>query len=100
MVSFSLLRVFGGAGVVLILGSVMAEARPSVYTMSCSQARAFVQRQGAVVANTGTNTFERIVANGSFCDREQITKPFYGKTRDVSQCNIGFRCASRPMTAH
>lgn len=91
------------AGRVLISGLVMlsagaAQARPSLYTMTCTEAQAFVQSEGAVVADTGPQTSARIVANGSYCDRMQIIKVFFGKTRDNPQCRIGFRCANDQMS--
>jgi hypothetical protein len=82
----------------VILGAGAAQARPSLYTMTCSEAQAFVQSKGAVVANTGPQTSTRIVANGSYCDRMQIIKAFFGKTRDNPQCKIGFRCANDQMS--
>lgn len=81
-----------------IVGAAAAQARPSLYTMTCSEAQAFVKKQGAVVANTGPQTSARIVANGSYCDRMQITKAYFGKTRDNPQCRIGFRCANDQMS--
>ncbi|WP_346898417.1 hypothetical protein [uncultured Roseibium sp.] len=84
------------AGTALVLGSVAAEARPSLYTMSCSQAQAFVQRQGSVVANTGPMTYERFVSDGKYCDRSQRPVSAYITTRDNAQCRIDYRCAGRP----
>lgn len=83
----------------LILGVTAAQARPSLYTMTCSEARAFVRNKGAVVVDTAPNVTRRIVADGSYCDRLQRTKPFFGKTRDNPQCRIGLRCATETMSA-
>ncbi|WP_346898413.1 hypothetical protein [uncultured Roseibium sp.] len=82
----------------VLLSAGVAQARPSLYTMTCSEAQAFVKKQGAVVANTGPQTSARIVADGSHCDRMQIIKAFFGKTRDKPQCRIGFRCANDQMS--
>jgi len=81
-----------------VLGASAAQARPSLYTMTCSEAKAFIKSKGAVVANTGPQTSARIVANGSYCDRMQIIKAFVGKTTDNPQCQIGFRCANDQMS--
>ncbi len=89
-------KVFIAALVILSAGA--AQARPSLYTMTCSEAQAFILSKGAVVADTGPQTSARIVANGSYCDRMQITKVFFGKTRDNPQCRIGFRCANDQMS--
>ncbi|WP_346908466.1 hypothetical protein [uncultured Roseibium sp.] len=86
------------AGLV-ILGAGAAQARPSLYTMTCSQAQAFVESKGAVVADTAPNISARIVANASFCDRLQNTKPLFGKTTDNPQCRIGFSCATTSMSS-
>ncbi|WP_346908469.1 hypothetical protein [uncultured Roseibium sp.] len=94
MISFH--RTLLAAGAVLVLGGVAAEARPSLYTMSCGQAQAFVQRQGSVVANTGPMTYERFVTDGKYCDRSQRAVSAYVKTRDNAQCRIDYRCAGLP----
>jgi len=94
MVSFN--RMVLTAGSVLMLGSVAAEARPSLYTMSCAQAQAFVQRQGSVVANTGPMTYEKFVSNGKYCDRTQRAVSAHVQTRDNAQCRIDYKCAGLP----
>jgi fucose permease len=85
--------------VVAILAAAAAQARPSLYTMTCSQAQAFVRSKGAVVVDTAPNVTRRVVSNGSYCDRLQMTKPFFGKTTDNPQCRIGLRCATETMSA-
>ncbi|WP_346908465.1 hypothetical protein [uncultured Roseibium sp.] len=82
-----------------MLVATAAQARPSLYTMTCSQAQAFVQNKGAVVVDTAPNVTRRVVANGSYCDRLQKTKPFFAKTTDNPQCRIGLRCATELMSA-
>ena len=79
-----------------VLAASSASARPSVYTMTCAQAQAFVKKQGAVVANTGPQTFERFVVDQRGCDREQVAWPAYGRTRDNPQCLIGMKCIDAP----
>lgn len=94
MVSFS--RMVLAAGAVLALGSVAAEARPSLYTMTCAQAQAYVQRQGSVVANTGPMTYEKFVSSGKYCDRSQRAVSTYIGTRDNAHCRIDYKCAGLP----
>ena len=90
-------KVFIAALVILSAGA--AQARPSLYTMTCSEAQAVVRSRGAVVADTGPNVTRRLVSNASYCDRLQKTKPFFGKTIDNPQCRIGLRCATEQMSA-
>lgn len=78
------------------LSALSASARPSVYTMTCAQAQAFVKQHGAVVANTGPQTFERFVTDQRGCDRQQAAWPAYGRTRDNPQCLIGMKCIDAP----
>ena len=82
-----------------VLAAGTAQARSSLYTMTCSQAQALVRSKGAVVADTRPNVTERIVANASYCDRLQNTKPLFGKTLDNPQCRIGFSCATTSMSS-
>jgi len=79
-----------------ILAASPASARPSVHTMTCAQAQALVKGQGAVVANTGPHTFERFVVDQRGCNRQQVTRPAYVRTRDNRQCLIGMRCVDAP----
>lgn len=82
-----------------VLGASAAQARPGFYTMTCSQAQAFVKSKGAVVVDTAPNVTVRAVANAGYCDRLQKTKPLFGKTTDNPQCRIGLRCATETMSA-
>ncbi|WP_417680156.1 hypothetical protein [Roseibium sp.] len=95
---------FSTAGFVIVagislLGATATQARPSLYTMTCSEAQAVVRSRGAVVVDTGPNVTRRLVSNASYCDRLQKTKPFFGKTTDNPQCRIGLRCATEQMSA-
>jgi hypothetical protein len=72
-----------------------ASARPDTRTMTCQQAQEFVRRSGAVVMTTGPRTFERIVANRSFCDFDETTWLMVAPTRDVPNCRVGSYCRTR-----
>lgn len=90
------LQVFLMSGVLLAVSAQESvEARTAIYTMSCAQAQSFIRQRGAAVVDTGPRTFERIVANRSYCDFDQRIRPFYNKTRDVPKCNVGFECFRR-----
>jgi len=74
---------------ILLSGAAIAQPTTS---MSCGQARAVVARHGGVVLYTGQHTYDRYVANRSFCEPSQITKPAWVPTRDVAQCYVGGTC--------
>jgi hypothetical protein len=75
--------------------AAVAQPRPSTLGMSCSQARALVASQGAVVLGTGPNTYDRYVAHAGFCPRDQLPEPAFERTADNPQCYVGGRCVSR-----
>jgi hypothetical protein len=72
-----------------------AQARTATTTLSCSAAAALVTERGAIVLSTGPTTYDRFVAGGGACDRNQTTEPAYEGTADVQQCFIGYRCRGR-----
>jgi hypothetical protein len=90
------LKILLMAGAIIsAIGPSVVEARTAIYTMSCAQAQSYIRQKGAAVVDTGPRTFERIVANRSYCDFDQRIRPFYNKTRDVPKCNVGFECFRR-----
>ena len=95
-------RSAAGAAIVAglaVLAAGAAQARPALYTMTCSEALAFVKNRGVVIADAGPNVTVRIVPGRQYCDRLQKTKPLFVKTRDNPQCLIGLRCATEAMSA-
>jgi len=89
-------RIVLTAGAVLALSSAAVEARPSLHTMSCAQAQAFVQSHGSVVANTGPMTYQKFVSQSRYCDRGQRAVSTYVKTRDNARCRIDYACKGFP----
>ena len=80
----------------LLLGTAAyAQGRPSIQTMTCSAAAAFVASGGAVVLGTGPYTYDRFVRDGSYCERRGLTQPAWERTIDQPQCFIGYRCVGR-----
>lgn len=71
-----------------------AQARPAPSAMSCAAARGLVESQGAVVMDTGSATFDRIVRDGSFCPGS-ILRPLTTRTRDRPDCIVGYVCEPR-----
>jgi cobalamin synthase len=74
---------------------VSALARPDTRTMSCAAAQALVRNQGAIVMTTGQYTYERIVANRSFCDWDEDTWIKIAPTLDNPKCRVGSYCRAR-----
>jgi hypothetical protein len=73
-----------------------ADARIDVRTLTCAQARALVQSEGAIVLTTGRYTYDRFVSDHRFCDRDEVTRPRRTPTRDDEACRIGCVCQPRP----
>ncbi|MDQ0348387.1 hypothetical protein [Ancylobacter vacuolatus] len=71
-----------------------AQARPNSLAMSCAQARALVQREGAVVIGTGPNLYDRFVTDAGYCTSKR-SKPAWIETRDEAQCLVGQLCRER-----
>lgn len=70
----------------------IAEARVNTTNLTCRQAQDLVYSRGGIVLSTGRNTYDRFVADRSFCPNGDYTKPAYVRTRDRRSCNIGYTC--------
>lgn len=70
----------------------LAQNRPSTPAMSCNQARGLVAARGGIVLGTGGYTFDRFVADRSFCTITESTVSAFAPTRDNPQCFVGYRC--------
>ncbi len=70
----------------------IAEARINTTRLSCAQAQDLVYSRGSIVLSTGRNTYDRFVADRSFCPIGDYTKPAYVRTRNHHACNIGYTC--------
>lgn len=88
-------------GLVLLSALLMAgvaQARPSTYNMSCSQARSLVQTHGAIVMNYGYSEsaghlYHRFVAHEGYCRGEEAVRAWV-PTTDKNNCFIGYYCRS------
>jgi hypothetical protein len=76
-------------------GTSLAGARPNTLTMSCDEAIALVQRAGAIVLSTGRYTYDRFVADNSFCIPGQDVRRAMAPTEDTRYCTIGYTCVER-----
>jgi hypothetical protein len=79
----------------LVAGTSIAQARPSTLNMTCGEAAATVASYGAVVLSTGPHTYDRFVANTSFCLPGEYTKEATAPTLDTPYCPIGYTCEQR-----
>lgn len=79
---------------VALTGTSFAQ-RPNTMNMTCAQAAATVATYGAVVLSTGVNTYDRFVANGSFCLPGQHAEHANAPTLDTPYCAIGYVCEER-----
>jgi hypothetical protein len=86
--------------VVLVLsmaaGSALAQGgRPLTPQISCQSASGLVAANGALVMNTGPNTYDRFVRDSSACFAGQTTRPAWVPAADQAQCFIGYTCVER-----
>lgn len=79
----------------LVAGTSIAQARPNTLNMTCGQAAATVATYGAVVLSTGLNTYDRFVANTSFCLPGEYADEATAPTIDTPYCPIGYTCEQR-----
>ncbi|WP_460084142.1 hypothetical protein [Roseibium sp. LAB1] len=88
------LLTFAFLGVFAAVEPATAQAgRPDTRSMTCAQAQELVRKSGSIVLTTGPSTFDRFVANGSYCRPQtgQVRAKF-ASTRDNPQCSVGYRC--------
>lgn len=75
----------------VLVSSSMAFAR----SLTCAQASAAVQANGAAIIHTGPHLYDRYVSNESYCGRDQYAKPAWIRTSDSEACFVGYTCADR-----
>ena len=81
---------FGAA--LLFATGAGAQGRPSTVAMTCPQAASLVARAGGIVLGTGGYTYDRFVANRSFCQPTEVTERAFVPTRETPACFVGYRC--------
>ena len=92
MCRLTITSVLAAVAAVAVATSVSAQPRPNTTTVACSAIASLVKARGAVVLTTGPNSYDRFVADGSFCDRGQGVEPAFERAADTAQCFIGYRC--------
>ena len=78
--------------VTLITTAATAQVGPPTSQRTCGANRQLVQREGAVVLDTGPSTYARFVKNGSECTVDQFPEPAWVPSSNNPQCFIGYRC--------
>jgi hypothetical protein len=76
----------------LTLATAEAQPRPSTTLMTCAEATRLVSSRGAIVLGTGGQTYDRFVADRSFCEITEAVRRGLAPTRDAPQCLVGYRC--------
>ena len=80
----------------VLAAASVAEARVDARKLTCQQAQALVQQQGAVVMSFTNTAYDRVVKNRLLCDRGLITKPKFTQTLDNPKCHVGGICIQDP----
>ena len=69
------------------------QTRPATVDMSCAQARNLVATRHDIVLGTGGLTYDRFVANRSYCEfATELDGLGVAPTLDNPYCYIGYRC--------
>ncbi len=85
-------RLMAGAALLAPIAALAQQSRPSTTSMSCAAARGLVQSRGALVLDTGGDTFDRFVRDSYFCASSQKATQAFAPTSDQRQCFIGSTC--------
>ena len=78
--------------VLAVQASPALAQRPATPDLPCRQAKALVDRSGAIVLGTGGQTYDRFVRDRSFCEVTEITVPGFVPAGDTPRCFVGYRC--------
>ncbi len=85
-----------GVMMLLVSGPPAAQAqsaRPDTRQMTCAQAQSLVKQRGSVVMTTGPSTFDKFIANVSYCLPEaNMMRPKFAPTKDNPKCPVGNKC--------
>lgn len=63
-----------------------------IQRMVCAEVMALVKREGAILLAAGGPGLERFVRDRSFCDVTEVAELRLVRTRDNSECPVGYRC--------
>lgn len=84
--------VFLGLALSLLSIDAQAISRYNSQTMSCARVQAVLRSEGAAIlswrSNTGAPLYDRYVANGGFCDSDDVTRRASVPTADNRACVV------------
>lgn len=70
----------------------LAQSRPYAPALPCRALVGIVASSGAVIISTSRTTYDRYVANRSFCWPTQVARPAWVRAADTPQCFLGYTC--------
>ena len=70
-------------------------ARPDTVKMTCRDAAALVEQNGAIVLSTGPGLFDRYVSDSRYCGNGERALNAYVPTADKATCLIGNVCRDK-----
>ena len=83
------------AAATLAAAPTVVQSRPDARQMSCREVQQLVRQSGSVVITTGQFTYQRFVANASYCDFFERVRQEYIDTEDTDVCPVSFVCERR-----
>ncbi|MFK8250520.1 hypothetical protein [Ancylobacter terrae] len=85
-------RLLTAVAIAAVALPALAQERPNSMSINCAVLTDLVSERGSVVIATGSNLFDRYVANRRFCDASQTIQPARLPTLDQPHCFLGYRC--------
>lgn len=79
--------------ILILAPAQLLAARPDATMLTCRDARALVQQNGAIVLSTGGRRYDRFVDDPSFCEYGEAAYSASVRTLDRKSCFVGFTCA-------
>jgi hypothetical protein len=76
----------------LTVTAAAAQVGPPTSQRTCGANRQLVQKEGAVVLDTGPSTYARFVRSSAECLVDQFPEPAWVPSSNNPQCFIGYRC--------
>jgi hypothetical protein len=98
MVNFAKTRIAIVAA--LVCAASVAHARPYTPEMACGRVANIVSLNGAMVMDTGPNTYDRYVVSKAYCTPQERLKAAFVPTANDDQCFIGYTCEQRYGKGH
>jgi hypothetical protein len=81
------------ATAILTLPADAQSRRANSTSLTCAQAQSLIAQRGAVLMNTGPNTFDRYVNDRGSCQVNEYAKTDFIPTKDKKKCAVK-RCES------